>query len=80
MSKYGANAVGVTTEALFEILGLEGSTKNLRLLEIARGWREQGLLLKQSRQARLQEPVKPNLSSKDVKRFYIFRVAGLAQL
>lgn len=79
ITKYGSNAVGVTTEALFEILGLEGRTKNLRLLEIARGWREQGLILKQSRQARLQEPVKPNFSSKEVKRFYIFRFDGLAQ-
>lgn len=77
VSKYGVNAVGVTTEALQEILGLEGSTKNVRLLEIARGWKEQGLLLKKSRQARLQEPVKPNISSNEVKRFYIIRIDAL---
>ncbi|MFI8711976.1 hypothetical protein [Brevibacillus brevis] len=79
VSKYGANAVGVTTEALFEILNLDGSTKSTRLLEITRGWLGQGLLLKQSRQARLQEPIKPNASTKEVKRFYILRIDGLGQ-
>lgn len=75
--KYGENAVAITTEALFDILDLDASTKNTRFMEIIRGWREQGLLLKQSRQARLQEPIKPNISSKEVKRFYIFRIDGL---
>lgn len=75
--KYGANAVGITTEGLLEILGLEGNTKNVRLTEIARGWKEQGLLLHKTRQSRLQEPIKPQMSSKEVKRFYIFRVEGL---
>jgi hypothetical protein len=77
LSKFGPSAVGITSEALFEILGLDGSTKTLRLLEIARGWREAGLLLKVTKQARLQESVKPNVSSKDVKRLYIFRINGL---
>jgi hypothetical protein len=78
VAKYGVTAVGVSSEALFEILDLEGSTKNVRLLEIARGWKEQGLLLKHSRQARLQEPVKPNNSSKEVNRFYILKIDALA--
>ncbi|RXT08836.1 hypothetical protein [Ammoniphilus sp. CFH 90114] len=79
VSKYGKNVIGVTTEALLEILDLDGNSKNVRLLEIARGWKEQGLLLKKSRQARLQEPIKPNISSNEVKRFYIFRIDGIAQ-
>lgn len=79
VEKYGENAVGVTAEFLFETLSLEGSTKNVRLLEIARGWREQGQLLIKNKQARLQEPVKPNISSKEVKRFYIFKIDGLGQ-
>lgn len=79
IEKYGKNAVGITTEALFEVLGLEGSNRNARLLEVARSWREAGYLLKLSRQARLQEPVKPNISSKEVKRFYIFRIDALGQ-
>lgn len=41
-----------------------------RFMEIIRGWREQGLLLKQSRQARLQEPIKPNISSKSNYTFF----------
>lgn len=77
ISKYGECAVGVTTEALIDILELEGSTRSTRLLEITRGWKEAGLLLHVTRQARLQEPVKPCASSKDVRRFYIFRVEGL---
>jgi len=77
ISKYGENAVGVTTEALIDILGLEGNTRSTRLLEITRGWRETGLLLHVTRQARLQEPIKPCASSKDVRRFYILRVEGL---
>lgn len=79
VEKYGRNAVGITTEALLDILNLEGSTKSVRFMEITRGWREQGFLLKLSRQSRLQEPVKPNISSKEVKRFYIFRIDALAQ-
>lgn len=78
-AKYGENAVAITTEALLDILDLDGGTKNVRFMEIIRGWREQGLLLKQCRQARLQEPIKPNISSKEVKRFYIFRIDGLGQ-
>jgi hypothetical protein len=77
-AKYGEDAVGITTEALLEILNLDCSTKSVRFMEITRGWLEQGFLLKQSRQSRLQEPVKPNISSTDVKRFYIFRVDALA--
>jgi hypothetical protein len=77
IEKYGRDAVGITTEALMEILDLDGGTKSVRFTEITRGWREQSLLLKQSRQARLQEPIKPNISSKEVKRFYIFRIVGL---
>lgn len=79
VEKYGENAVGVTPEFLFETLSLEGSTKNVRLLEIARGWREQGQLLVKNKQTRLQEPVKPNVSSKEVKRFYIFKLDELGQ-
>lgn len=79
IAKYGENAVAVTTEALMEILDLDGGTKNVRFTEITRGWREQGLLLKQSSQSRLQEPIKPNIGSKEVKRFYIFRIDGLGQ-
>lgn len=78
VEKYGSGAVGITTEALYEMLSLEGSTKNARLLEIARGWRDQELLLHKTKQNRLQEPIKPNISSKAVKRFYIFRIDGLA--
>jgi hypothetical protein len=52
----------------------------VRLLEIARGWREQGQLLVKNKQARLQEPVKPNISSKEVKRFYIFKIDGIGQI
>ncbi|MNW68645.1 hypothetical protein D3C74_474580 [compost metagenome] len=62
-----------------EILNLEGSTKSVRFMEITRGWREGGYLLKLSRQPRLQEPVKPNISSKEVRRFYIFRIDELGQ-
>lgn len=79
VEKYGRNAVGITTEALLDILNLEGRTKSVRFMEITRGWREQGFLLKLSRQSRLQEPVKPNISSKEVKRFYIFRIDALGQ-
>jgi hypothetical protein len=79
VEKYGENAVGITTEALMEILDLDGGTKSMRFSEITRGWREQGALLKLSRQSRLQEPVKPNISSKEVKRFYIFRIDELGQ-
>lgn len=79
VAKYGDNAVAITTEALMEILDLDGGTKSVRFTEITRGWREQGVLLKLSRQARLQEPVKPNISSKEVKRFYIFRIDELGQ-
>ncbi|MNC70605.1 hypothetical protein D3C75_1214340 [compost metagenome] len=77
LEKYGENVVGITTEALMEILGLEGSTKGIRFTEIARGWREAGYLLKLSRQPRLQEPVKPNINSKEVRRFYIFKMHQL---
>lgn len=80
VAKYGENAVGITTDCLSEILDLDGGTRDARFQEIIRGWREQGLLLKQSRQARLQEPVKPNISSKEVKRFYIFRIDTLGQV
>lgn len=80
IAKYGAKAVAITTESLMEILDLDGGTKSVRFTEITRGWREQGLLLKQSRQARLQEPVKPCVSSKEVKRFYIFRLDDLGQV
>lgn len=79
VAKYGENAVGITTEALLDMLDLDGGIKGVRFTEITRGWREQGLLLKQSRQSRLQESVKPNISSKEVKRFYIFRIYGLGQ-
>lgn len=77
LEKYGENVVGITTEALMEILGLEGSTKGIRFTEITRGWREAGYLLKLSRQPRLQEPVKPNINSKEVRRFYIFKMHQL---
>ncbi|MDU4695853.1 MAG: hypothetical protein E6Y08_08555 [Paenibacillus sp.] len=80
IEKYGRDAVAITTESLMEILDLDGGTKSVRFTEITRGWREQGLLLKQSRQARLQEPVKPNISSKEVKRFYIFSIDDLGQV
>jgi len=80
VAKYGENAVGITTDCLSEILDLDSGTRDARFQEITRGWREQGLLLKQSRQARLQEPIKPNISSKEVKRFYIFRIDGLGQM
>lgn len=74
VEKYGPNAVGITTEALLDILQLDGGMKHARLLEIVRGWRDLGVLLKRSKQPRLQEPLKPNISSKEVKRFYIFRI------
>ncbi|ETT56795.1 hypothetical protein C162_00245 [Paenibacillus sp. FSL R7-269] len=80
VEKYGVNAVGVTSDALIEFLNLEGESKIIRLLEIARGWRDQELLLHFTKQARLQEPIKPNVTSKAVKRFYIFRVNGLSTL
>ncbi|UFJ40402.1 hypothetical protein LOK74_20590 [Brevibacillus humidisoli] len=51
--KYGENAVGITTEALLEILDLDGGTRDARFKEIARGWLEQGLLLKRSNQVYL---------------------------
>lgn len=79
VTKYGKNAVGITTEALLEILDLENSTRNVRLMEITRSWKELGLLLKLSKQSRLQEPVKPWISSKDVKRFYILKIDALEQ-
>ncbi|MEF2969114.1 hypothetical protein V3851_25350 [Paenibacillus sp. M1] len=80
ITKYGENAVGITTEALIEILELESSsTRNVRLTEITRSWKELGLLLKLSKQSRLQEPVKPWISSKDVKRFYILKIDAIAQ-
>lgn len=77
IEKYGMNVVGVTAEFLYEALSLDGSTKNVRLQEIVRGWKSEGQLLVKNKQARLQEPIKPNLSSKEVKRFYIFKIDGL---
>lgn len=79
VSKYGENAVAVTTDVLLEILGLdEGATKTARFMEITRGWLASGLLLKKNRGPRLQEPIKPFASSKEVKRFYIFHMDGLS--
>ncbi len=78
VAKYGENVAGVTTEALLEILNLDDrSTKSVRFMEITRGWLANGLLLKQNRGPRLQEPIKPNISSKEVKRFYIFKMDSL---
>ncbi len=78
LMKYGESAVGVTTEALLEILNLEESgTRGARFMEIMRGWLESGHLLKRNRGPRLQEPIKPCVSSKEVRRFYVFRVENL---
>ncbi|QSO50160.1 hypothetical protein JZ785_14395 [Alicyclobacillus curvatus] len=80
ITKYGHGALAITTEALLEILNLdEGSTKSIRFMEITRGFLANGYLLKRNRGPRLQEPIRPNLYSKEVKRFYVFKGDGTAQ-
>ncbi|MGO4498601.1 hypothetical protein AB4114_22230 [Paenibacillus sp. 2RAB27] len=77
-NKYGAYVAGVTTETLYEILGLENNHQNAkRLQEIVRTWAKMGKLIKKSSQNRLQEAIRPNINSKEVKRFYLLKVDGL---
>jgi hypothetical protein len=73
VAKYG-QSVGITTEALLEIVNVDAITKSTRFLEIIRGWQASGILLKKSKSPRLQEQIKPRLDSKEVKRFYIFQM------
>jgi hypothetical protein len=73
VTKYG-QAIGITTEALLEIVNVDAATKNTRFLEIIRGWQESGVLLKKSKSPRLQEQIKPREDAKEVKRFYVFRM------
>lgn len=79
--KYGSEVVGVSSETLYEILGFEPSSRNAkRIQEITRSWHRQGYLVKKSPQPRLQEAIRPNADSKDVKRFYLFKIEGVGEL
>lgn len=76
IKRYGAHIFGITTEALVDILGLEGDYRK-RLIEITRSWLKSGLLVKRSGQSRLQESIRPLESSREIKRFYLLKVTGL---
>lgn len=70
--KFGESVVGVTSEALYEILELE-SGNSKRLVEITRSWQQAGWLVKRSNQSRLQEAIRPIADVAEVRRFYLLR-------
>jgi len=76
--KYGADVVGITSDTLLDILGLENNHQNAkRLQEILRSFARLGYLVKRSGQNRLQEQIRPNANDKAVKRLYLLRIPGL---
>lgn len=78
IQKFGRDVVALTSESLFDMLGLEMDSQNAkRLQEIARAWHRLGLLIKHNRQDRLQEQIRPRVSSKDTKRLYLLKFEGL---
>jgi len=71
--KFGESVVGVSSEALYEILELE-SVNSKRLIEITRSWQQAGWLVKKNGQSRLQEAIRPVQDEATVKRFYLIKL------
>ncbi|SFL20867.1 hypothetical protein SAMN03159341_10416 [Paenibacillus sp. 1_12] len=75
--RFGSEVVGITTESVYEIIGLEPSPQNkVRLQEVIKAWYSMGYIIKRSKD-RWQEAFRPNESIKDAKRFYLLKVEGL---
>lgn len=71
--KFGESVVGVSSDALYEILELENGNSK-RLVEITRSWQQAGWLVKKSNQSRLQEAIRPIADVAEVRRFYLLRI------
>ncbi|XID95442.1 hypothetical protein ACF3MZ_13395 [Paenibacillaceae bacterium WGS1546] len=80
IQKFGRDVVALSSETLYDLLGLENNHQNAkRLQEIARAWSRSGYLIKRNGQSRLQEQVRPKASSNEVKRFYLLKIEGLLE-
>lgn len=78
IKKYGHDVVGLTSESLYEMLGLENNYQNAkRLQELTRAWQRLGYLIKRNGQSRLQEQIRPKATGKEVKRMYLLKVDGV---
>ena len=77
--KFGKDTIGISREALCEILDLQESYNANRLNEIVRSWLNMGLLIKKNSQGRLQESFRPVYNYPVVNRFYVLRMMDVTE-
>jgi len=72
----GVGAIGVTTEFVKDILGIE-QTRGADYQQVTGTWLKQGHLLKRDKGARCQDSVQPCPDREDKQRFIVLRIPDL---